>query len=191
MTYLTFADAAVNTTSYYYLVMTQKDFLENQGIEEILRERAAYYSMKKRSRDFWVLLSPKFIYSPLILNKIQNSNFYLQKRKILSCNCGFLNKENDKLNNLDFYAALVSQDKNFINWMQTRLGAFEILDEDQEFKTEQTKFDGVRGEFIKTIENPLSSSLNYIHPEILLNRNQNFLKLYYKLLKKNVFSSIN
>ena len=166
-------------TPYYYLVMTQKDLLENQGIEEILRERANYYSMKKRPRDFWVLVSPKFIYSPAILKQIQNSNFYSQKKKLLS---------SPLLNNLDFYAALVSLDKDFINWMQVRLGAFEILGENKQEKTKDTKFDGVRGEFTKNslIENPLASSLNYIHPDILLNRNQDFLKLYYKLLTKEL-----
>lgn len=168
-----------NMNSYYYLVMTQKDLLENQGIEEILRERATHYSMKKRPRDFWVLVSPKFIYSPLILKQIENSNFYSQKKNLLSSSL---------LKNLDFYAALVSLDKDFINWMQVRLGAFEILGDNQQEKTKNSKFDGVRGEFSQTslIQNPLSSSLNCIHPDILINRNQDFLKLYYKSLTKEL-----
>ncbi len=165
--------------SYYYLVMTQKDLLKNQGIEEILRERATYYSMKKRPRDFWVLVSPKFIYSPLILKQIQNSNFYSQKKNLLSSSL---------LNNLDFYGALVSLDKDFINWMQVRFGAFEILGDNKQEKTKETKFDGVRGEFSETslIHNPLSSSVNFLHPDILLNRNEDFLKLYYKSLTKEL-----
>lgn len=41
--------------NYYFILMSQKDFLENQVIEEILRERANYYTSKDKIKDFWIL----------------------------------------------------------------------------------------------------------------------------------------
>ena len=43
------------TIRYYYLVMSQIDMLENQVLEEILRERANYYLSKNKNIDFWLL----------------------------------------------------------------------------------------------------------------------------------------
>jgi hypothetical protein len=50
-----------NYQEYYYLIMSQSDFMQNQVLEEVLRERATYYNEKKKSLDFWVLISPNFI----------------------------------------------------------------------------------------------------------------------------------
>jgi hypothetical protein len=65
--------------NYNYLIMSQKDLLQNQVIEEILRERANLYALRKKSNDFWIVISPTFIYSPEILSTIKKSNFYLYK----------------------------------------------------------------------------------------------------------------
>ena len=36
----------------YYLIFSQKDFLENQVIEEIIRERSNYYISENKNPDF-------------------------------------------------------------------------------------------------------------------------------------------
>ena len=66
---------------YYYLIMSQKSLLQNQVIEEILRERANYYSTHKRNNDFWLLVSPNFIYSNN-LNKKSGCNTIIRNYKI-------------------------------------------------------------------------------------------------------------
>jgi hypothetical protein len=174
--------------NYHYLLMSQKDLLQNQGIEEILRERAHHYSIRKKSRDFWVLISPTFIYSQSIFDSIQKSNFYFQKESLVKSS--FLPN-----GTVDFYSALVSTDKDFINWMQVRLGAFEDISTNQKNNLDKTiKFDGIRGYFQfnqnKDRKNPFESFSNYIHPDILLERNNKFLKLHYKELSKNIFKQI-
>ena len=49
------------STKYYYIVMSQKDMLQNQVLEEILRERATYYISKKKTLDFWITISADFL----------------------------------------------------------------------------------------------------------------------------------
>ena len=53
----------MNQITYYYSIFSQKELLENQCIEEILREKNTYYLNQKIQRDFWLLISPKFIYN--------------------------------------------------------------------------------------------------------------------------------
>lgn len=48
------------TTNYHYIVMSQKDLLQNQVIEEILREKASHYNARKKNPDFWILINPFF-----------------------------------------------------------------------------------------------------------------------------------
>ena len=69
-----------NYQEYYYLIMSQSDFMQNQVLEEVLRERATYYNEKKKSLDFWVLISPNFIKNLDLNQKIINTNFYKQQK---------------------------------------------------------------------------------------------------------------
>ena len=73
-------------TSYHYLIMAQKDLLENQCIEEILREKTTFYSIRKKQRDFCLSISPNFLYSPYILNSLKLTKFYQQKKNTFSKN---------------------------------------------------------------------------------------------------------
>ena len=52
--------------------MSQKDFFENQVIEEILRERTNYYLAKNKIKDFWLLVSPDFVLSTDLIDKIKS-----------------------------------------------------------------------------------------------------------------------
>ena len=70
----------MSNETYYYLIMSQQTLLNNEIIEEILRERATYYQLNKKATDFWILISPYFIYKNEILEKIRKSNYYLKEK---------------------------------------------------------------------------------------------------------------
>jgi hypothetical protein len=161
------------TKNYYFILMSQKDFLENQVIEELLRERANYYTNKNRIKDFWIINTPTFIKSVNINEKIIKSNFYKQKYKQI----------NSKINNIsyEFYTALVTSDFEFIKWIQLRLGYFEDI---ENLGTLNNYFvsDGIFGKLSnENIENlsMLESSPKYIHPDILLTRYKKSIEIYY------------
>jgi len=85
---------------YYYLIMSQKEMIQNQVLEEILRERANYYFAKQKSLDFWVTLSPLFLEDLNLHEKILKTNFYKQQKSSISSTSDF-----------NFYASLISLDK--------------------------------------------------------------------------------
>ena len=156
-------------------MMSQKQMLQSEVLEEILRERANYYISKKKSLDFWVLISPEFLKSFSLLEKIKETNFYNQQKNAISYSF--------KENNYDFYSALVSSDKEFITWISLRLGYFESIEglSKKEIKTSHIS-DGVQGvlEWTKTNKiSPLKSNKNLLHPEILINKYKKALEIYY------------
>lgn len=69
-------------TTYYYLVMSQKDLLQNQVMEEILREKASYYNSRKKNLDYWILISPDFLFKNNLNQKLKQVNFILKNQKI-------------------------------------------------------------------------------------------------------------
>jgi len=157
---------------YYYVIMSQKSLLENQVIEEILRERATYYSIKNRIVDFWILISPEFVYSKEILNKIHLSNFFIKNKKDI------IFSEFTKNKNREFYCSLISTDKEFLQWFKLRVGYFEDIN-----KLEKNNFvsDGVMGIISTTNEENFSilkSNPNILNPSILLNKYKKSLELY-------------
>nr|YP_009237881.1 hypothetical protein [Gracilariopsis lemaneiformis]YP_009294718.1 hypothetical protein Gch_119 [Gracilariopsis chorda]AJO68364.1 hypothetical protein [Gracilariopsis lemaneiformis]AML79960.1 hypothetical protein [Gracilariopsis lemaneiformis]AOM66978.1 hypothetical protein Gch_119 [Gracilariopsis chorda]UAD88760.1 hypothetical protein [Gracilariopsis chorda] len=81
----------------YYFVIASKNFLMNEEpIEEILRERTSHYKNIQKDIDFWFITNPNFIKS-LHINHI--------------------NKESP-----ENYAAIVSLDEKFIQWLKLRIG---------------------------------------------------------------------
>ena len=62
--------------SYHYLIMSQKDLLQNQVIEEILREKSSYYAMQNKIPDYWILISPNFITKQGFSSKIRKTRFF-------------------------------------------------------------------------------------------------------------------
>lgn len=155
---------------YYYLVMSQIDMLENQVLEEILRERAAYYYSKNRTIDFWVSISPSFLDDYILNKKIKETNFYTQQNKNIYS--GFKK---------EFYSCIISTDKEFITWLQLRLGYFENINESIE---KIYVSDGIFG-FIDVNNNikdnisPLKSKINQLNPEIIIKKYKKILELYY------------
>jgi hypothetical protein len=92
----------------------------------------------------------------------------------------------------NFFAAIISQDKEFLNWIVLRLGYFENIDNPSfliDVKTKNFVSDGIRGTLTLSAEkqgiSPLKNYSHYVHPEILLKKNTKFLSLYYKTINKN------
>nr|YP_010850548.1 hypothetical protein Ycf54 [Lophurella hookeriana]WGH13437.1 hypothetical protein Ycf54 [Lophurella hookeriana] len=82
-------------SNYHFAFASQSFFLDQEPIEEILRERTQYYNSCKKDIDFWFILNPQF-----------------------------LSSLDDKLNYYDknqSFAAIVSLDKQFIQWLKLRL----------------------------------------------------------------------
>jgi hypothetical protein len=154
------------TLTYHYILLSQKDFLENQIIEELLRERANYYFLQKKTNDFWIVPSPQFISEKQLLKKIKNTNYYLKEKSNLAT----------LSNDSQFFVALISFNKDFIKWVELRLGFFEKIttanDDILDFKNNFTT-NGIAGEFLIDSTNqittitPLSSNSNYFHPDFI------------------------
>ena len=157
------------TVRYYYLIMSQIDMLENQVLEEILRERANYYLSKNKNIDFWLLISPTFLKINNLLEKIKQTNFYKQQKTKIS-------SDTDK----NYYSSIISLDKEFILWLQLRLGYFETINSEI---NEKFVSDGVYG-FFDYIDNsnslisPLKNNFKQLNPSILIKKYKKTLQLY-------------
>lgn len=154
---------------YYYLVMTQQDFTENQVIEEILRERMYYYINRKDQVDFWVIMSPLFLSSGNLPDKLIKTNFYTQKQKDL--------EENKKI----YTAVVMTPDYNYICWLKLRLGYFEDINGDQTIN-ESFKSDGLCGILEETdpgFLTPFETIPNELHPNVVFKKFQRALITYY------------
>jgi hypothetical protein len=165
---------------YYYLIMSQKEMIQNQVLEEILRERANYYFSKQKSLDFWVTLSPLFLDNLNLHQKILKTNFYKQQKSSIS--------STSSTSDLNFYASLISLDKDFINWIQLRLGYFEDIS-NQSNEKNRTNYisDGIYGSFqLNELDqvSPLESNDNFINPEIILNKYKKILDISYSYKDK-------
>jgi hypothetical protein len=160
--------------------MSQIDMLQNQVLEEIVRERANYYLSKNRKFDFWILLAPEFMNKKIMKEKISFTNFYKQHENEI------LDSSNSK-----FYSSLITSDKDFIKWIKLRLGYFEDINEiGKNKKTDSISYisDGLYGEIIlndrdSEKESPLDYNKNFLHPEIISNKFKKSIEVYY-LTKK-------
>jgi len=47
--------------TYYYVVASQRFLLEEEPIEEVLRERTRYYHEQEKEIDFWLVKQPAFL----------------------------------------------------------------------------------------------------------------------------------
>ena len=164
--------------NYHYLIMSQKDLLQNQVIEEILREKSSYYVSQNKIPDYWILISPNFIKDKNLDTKIKNTRFFEnQKNKIV------FNSNQNK--GIEFYASLVSLDKEFMNWIKLRLGYFEEI---ESFETEKSNgfyvSDGICGSYNfeekdKNKASFLLDDINFIHPDIINEKLVDSIKNFY------------
>nr|YP_009394465.1 hypothetical protein [Vertebrata thuyoides]ARW63027.1 hypothetical protein [Vertebrata thuyoides] len=84
---------------YHFAVASQTFFLDQEPMEEILRERTNYYISSNKEIDFWFTLNPCFYYD---INKSLNKKY---THKSL--------------------AAIISLDKDFIQWLKLRVAFVE------------------------------------------------------------------
>jgi len=140
-------------TTYYYIVMTQKNLLKNQVLEELLREKSNNYQINKQQRDFWIVNSPNFLEQLNLIEKVKNSNFY----------------KNNK-DDVNYFSCLVSLDKKYIQWIELRLGYFENIKDLNVLNSQKFVSDGIVG----SIDLEESSSI------LILNENK--LKVDSKIL---------
>lgn len=180
----------MNHLTYHYLIMAQKDLLENECLEEILREKTTYYYIRKKHRDFWLSISPTFLSHPIFFQSLKSTNFYKQKKPLFSPSLIETQKP--------FFASLISLDKEFINWIQLRLGYFENIDQiqfDENSQRQSFVSNGIKGTLHiakqDLFNSPLHSSENYLHPDLFLKKNTKFLQLYYKTIQSETFSLVN
>lgn len=153
--------------TYYTLIMSQNDFFENQVFEEILRERANYCFSKNKSVDFWISLQPKFLEEILITSTFLESNFFTRVKTF---------RKEKKIT----YVCLISPNKEFINWVQLRLGYFEnIFLEKKSLKEKKFYSDGFYVEIKDVTRNFLESQASLVEKNILVTQYSsilNFLK---------------
>lgn len=51
-------------TVYYYCLASRKFLLEEEPLEEVLRERTRYYNEQEKEIDFWLVEQPAFLDAP-------------------------------------------------------------------------------------------------------------------------------
>lgn len=85
--------------NYYYAIGSKKFLMNQEPLEEILRERKNYYTSINKNIDFWLILDINII--PYNFNTKKSTNYF---------------------------AAIVSLDKKFIQWLKLRIGFVNIGD---------------------------------------------------------------
>jgi hypothetical protein len=156
---------------YHYLLMSQQDLLQNEVVEEILRERTSSYLSQNRNNDFWILTSPQFILNKDIKEKIKKTNFYKQKQNL------FLNSKN----NHEFYCVVLSLNKEFITWLSLRLGYFEDLETFSTIQKSNENYvsNGIKGLVcLKNNQKDFDFNPNFIDPIILINKYKKLLQFF-------------
>jgi hypothetical protein len=150
----------------YYLLFSQKDFLQNQVIEELIRERSNYYIAENKNTDYWILNSPEFVKNSQLKEKIKLSSFYKAKQNEIV------------KNNEEYFSSILTFNKEFFVWMQLRLGDFEDINLIYDNKLKDFRVDGIKGEFIfDTFDlNILKSKSNKIHPDLMVLKFSNFVE---------------
>lgn len=86
---------------YFFVIGSSKFLLDNEPLEEILRERVQQYAREKKTIDFWIIKSPKFLKSIDLVD--------INKKLV-----------QDGLGETEL-SAIVSLDEVFIKWMKLRL----------------------------------------------------------------------
>ncbi|MEM8780504.1 MAG: MgPME-cyclase complex family protein [Cyanobacteria bacterium P01_G01_bin.49] len=82
-------------TTYYYVLASQRFLLEEEPLDEVLRERIRDYQEKNKEIDFWLVKQPAFIEAPEL--------------------------EEIKAKCPQPSAAVISSNSQFITWLKLRL----------------------------------------------------------------------
>lgn len=82
-------------TTYYYVLASQKFLIEEEPLDEVLKERQRDYQDKNKEIDFWLVKQPAFL---------ESSEFAQVKAKCPQP-----------------AAAIISTNQQFITWLKLRL----------------------------------------------------------------------
>lgn len=82
-------------TTYYYVLASRKFLIEEEPLEEVLKERTRDYQEKNKELDFWLVEQPAFINAPELAET--------------------------KAKCPQPAAAIISTNKQFITWLKLRL----------------------------------------------------------------------
>lgn len=75
-------------TTYHYVLASQKFLLEEEPLDEVLKERTRNYTEKKKEIDFWLVKQPAFIEAPEL--KAVKAKAPAQSVAIISTNKQFI-----------------------------------------------------------------------------------------------------
>jgi hypothetical protein len=94
---------------YFYVVSSKNYLIDQQPIEEVLREKSVYYSLNNKARDFWILPFPNNKIKLNILKQINNENCSLEEKLL-------------KIKNIrnNEFITIISTNSKFINWLKLR-----------------------------------------------------------------------
>jgi hypothetical protein len=81
--------------TYYYVLASQKFLIEDEPLEEVLKERTRDYQSKEKEIDFWLVKQPAFLEAPEMAE--------------LKAKCP------------QPAAAIISKNPQFITWLKLRL----------------------------------------------------------------------
>lgn len=81
--------------TYYYVLASQTFLLDEEPIEEVLKERTRYYREQEKEIDFWLIRQPAFLEAP--------------EMAAVRAQCP------------QPAAAIVSTNQSFITWLKLRL----------------------------------------------------------------------
>jgi hypothetical protein len=54
----------INMQTYYYVLASQRFLIQEEPIEEVLKERTRYYHEQEKEIDFWLIQQPVFLEAP-------------------------------------------------------------------------------------------------------------------------------
>ena len=82
-------------TTYYYVLASQQFLIEEEPLEEVLKERTRHYRENEKEIDFWLIKQPAFLDSPEMADAKQTCP--------------------------QPAAAIISTNAQFISWLKLRL----------------------------------------------------------------------
>jgi hypothetical protein len=85
----------ITVQTYYYAIGSEKFLIEEEPLEEVLKERRRYYQEQEQEVDFWLVKHPAFLEAPELAS--------------VKAKCP------------QPAVALVSTNKSFITWLKLRL----------------------------------------------------------------------
>lgn len=163
----------------HYIIMSQKDIIKNEVLEEILRERASHYNSKGQEQDFWIINSPTLLFKERNYSQIIKTKFYNQQFSKIryESECGSFKQ--------DFIGAIASTNMKFIEWLRLRIGYFEDSNALPDNSKASYVSDGVFGTVNSTyyFRNLRKDNFTYLHPDLVREKSIISLEIYYRMYK--------